>query len=125
MFFTKYDEQGRITEVGQLTTSLSSSSLLKFINEPDFPQIGKYTLSEITKTYYDKPKQQGIVQENLRGKVAATFVKPSLNAKDIIQTHYSYDQHGNVKQLWQQLPKLNRKTIQYEYDRYAEAFDFG
>ena len=32
------------------------------------------------------------------------------------QTWYSYDEHGNVKTLWQNLPTIGTKKIDYEFD---------
>ncbi len=35
---------------------------------------------------------------------------------DTVSTHYSYDIHGNVQSLWQQVPGLGQKRTDYVYD---------
>ena len=91
-----------------------------------------FTLSERTKTFYDIQEvlyPNGIdfivnpnEQKNLKNRVAAVVVieaeKTSEEQDDQIGavTRYSYDIHGNVDKLWQQLPELSEKTVEYNYD---------
>ena len=99
-----------------------------------------FELSERTKTYYgddnnailsDAPTGTTIVdpsqQHYLRNRVAAVAVYEEGESIGAV-TRYSYDIHGNVEQLWQQLPKIAiseniaediifpEKTVRYDYD---------
>ena len=141
--YTRYDELGRIKEVGEITEP--SGTLKKFctifgdyignmhnpdvINDENFNQwILANSRSQITRTFYDAPliSQTGITQENLRKRVATATYSDAYNSSDLVYdyaTHYSYDIHGNVKALWQDNPQLTGdlagqrfKRIDYDYD---------
>jgi RHS repeat-associated protein len=56
--YTKYDEQGRITEVGEMATTNPLSTLTVQLNDTNFPNAqapssNAYILTDITKTHYD------------------------------------------------------------------------
>ena len=122
--YTLYDSLGRIVEVGQVVNpsgisqaKAADTALIKaFINN------GLRT--EITHTYYDKPLLNAAGGSNLRNRIAAVaFYDQSVSYSLSYQTatHYSYDIHGNVKRLVQDIPALSaysRKLtyIDYEYD---------
>ncbi|MBE0662393.1 MAG: hypothetical protein IH597_07990, partial [Bacteroidales bacterium] len=132
--YTRYDELGRIYEVGELieagkpfedTTSRNEQALNEFIGS------GKRT--QVTHTFYDKTKliAPGFEQENLRNRVASVAYYNQLSFGQFTPgfnyhaynsaIHYSYDIHGNVDKLCNDLPLLNswkRRYIQthYEYD---------
>jgi RHS repeat-associated protein len=122
--YTLYDSLGRIVEVGQVVNHSSISqaeatdtALIKaFINDG--------TRTEITHTYYDKPLLNAAGGTNLRNRIAAVaFYNQNVSNPLSYQTatHYSYDIHGNVKRLVQDIPALStysRKLtyIDYEYD---------
>ncbi len=122
--YTKYDNLGRIVEVGKSTQDLDDC--IDYIDnqtdsESQYPTSGT---SEVTHTYYDAQSVLSssiMEQENLRNRVASVTIDedPSEGTYDHA-THYSYDVHGNVKELVQEYPildDLNRyKTIEYEYD---------
>ena len=117
--YTKYDQQGRTTEVGELTTTEALASLEDKLDEPDFPVSGPYALSDITRTYYDSVDvrlPEDFTQTYVRNRVAWTEV---LDAQDdTLTTHYAYDAHGNVKSLRQHVPGLGTgsKRTDYVYD---------
>ncbi len=111
--YTKYDEQSRIIEVGQLEGySFPTSDALKAsCNDSDFPE-STLTLSNITKTFYDDltgSTPGNIIQENLRGRVVQT-------ENENISTYYSYDVHGNVKSLAHLAPRFGMAKLDYAYD---------
>ena len=118
--YTKYDEQGRTVEVGELKTYIAISALVDSIDSPNFPTSGlsDFQLTDITRTHYDfgKPGVQSYFsQENLRTRVAWVEVTGKDGA-DTVSTYYTYDIHGNVKALLQALPGLKPKRTDYVYD---------
>jgi len=116
--YTKYDEQGRATEVGELETTVALSTLLTAVESPDFPKPSAYTLTDITRTYYDfkLDKIQGtFLQENLRTRVSYMEMIET-GFQDTVRTYYTYDIHGNVKAVMHAIPGLPDKRIDYVYD---------
>ena len=120
--YTKYDRQGRTTEVGELTTTEALASLEDKLDEPDFPVSGPYALSDITRTYYDSVDvrlPEDFTQTYVRNRVAWTEVLDA--QQDTITTHYAYDAHGNVRSLLQHVPGQSgspsaSKRTDYVYD---------
>jgi hypothetical protein len=142
--YTKYDGLGRIIEVGELTSTIAPNHLYDTptptvdLNNPAYPYnnswFGITAVKAVTRTYYDKAS--GIVmpnnilpngQENLRNRVARTTYQDEVdyNSPNNLTayqraTHYSYDLHGNVKELVQENKGVNLghafKTIGYTYD---------
>lgn len=123
--YTYFDAQGRITQVGQLenTTTLTqtiagneTSRLVWLASATDFEQV--------TRTYYDSLPGFGMATlTNLRKRVAVmTYEDVDDNNHSTYRsaTFYTYDIHGNVKQLWQynsDMPVAHRtKTMHYYYD---------
>ncbi len=113
--YTKYDELGRIIEVGESQEADWESNA----NDPDFPTTG----SEKVITVYSEP-YEGVVcggnaQRFLRNRVSYSYTDKDGNeatTHDQVYSFFSYDPHGNVEWLVQQLPELGRKTIAYDYD---------
>jgi RHS repeat-associated protein len=131
--YTKYDVQGRVTEVGELTTTNSEATLTTQLERTDFPkpQTGAptadtYVLTDITRTYYDLPNtniQTTFSQQQLRNRVS--WVEMLEKGKpDPVLTFYSYDIHGNVRSLLQQLPGLQSKRTDYLYDLVSGKVNF-
>ena len=134
--YTKYDELGRITEVGELTSSAAMSfavskditALKNWMTDPTTAASRK----EITLTTYDTVYPVSLVpyltQRNLRNRVSWTAVYATATARENIvdqtsATFYSYDIHGNVDTLLQDYAigsmqqSGNRfKKIVYDYD---------
>ena len=128
--YTKYDALGRIIEVGELTDFVPQNTNLvdyspctvasphdefqvieQLFTNPSFPT--GLAAREVVTTTYTTPgyvDYNGQPQENLRNRVS--FVATD----DGYTTFYSYDPHGNVAWLVQELPEIGRKTIRYEYD---------
>lgn len=147
--YTKYDELGRISMVGQLATydmEVTSGNTnippggtikdaLSNTNYPFNLTIVSNSHKEVTRTFYgDAPGFTPIVpasnfangyQDNLRSRVASVMIQSNYSTNTAIYdhaTHYSYDVHGNVKELIQDNPDMGRftgqrfKKIQYTYD---------
>lgn len=116
--YTKYDPIGRVIETGEMTTPDPLDSLVSRMRLPDFPQRPGYNCTDITVTVYDRAKSGTgayLVQENLRGRVSWT-AQLEKGKSDTLMTVYSYDPHGNVKTLVQQIPGLSVKKTEYQYD---------
>lgn len=129
--YTLFDAQGRITEVGQLTSN-ESITAANVANESWLASTISSAIStstEITKTFYDAPllaanTVPGFEQDNLRKRVATVAYYENYTANNLQlsnATHYAYDATGNVNQVVQDNPELNRfeerfKAIHYNYD---------
>jgi RHS repeat-associated protein len=128
--YTKYDNLGRIIEVGQVDmaspnaydsayfyNSANAAAISALLNDPAFPQSGgAYTLAQITQTFYDSPYSgSSITQQNLRGRVSATVYLPTISTTET-KTYYTYDIHGNVKTVAQDIPNFSPKQLDYTYD---------
>ncbi|MFD1001330.1 RHS repeat-associated core domain-containing protein [Ohtaekwangia kribbensis] len=113
--YTKYDEIGRVIEVGETTlTNAAFASLAASADVATFPATN--ALEKIN-TYYSQPANvtyQGNAQRNLLNRVSYSVVQ-NKNGK-ISTTYYSYDPHGNVEWLLQDVPGLGQLATAYEYD---------
>ena len=111
--YTKFDERGRVVEMG-----VSSDSVLGYVftadsllNDPDFPGDG----AERTYIAYDTSSGVNYLdatpQTFLRNRVSRTWTE------DTVVTYYSYDVHGNVEWVGQEIPGFPRVNYtRYEYD---------
>lgn len=127
--YTLYDDIGRITEVGEALTREEipyhkhESQVLYSEVKSDFLSDQTSIRREITRTYYDEAPFRNILprfeQQNLRPRVASVTYQDAEGAAYDRGTHYSYDIHGNVKTLVQEM-RVNgkdlRKRLDYEYD---------
>ena len=128
--YTKYDEQGRLAEVGQLEKKADGSELveaellvaLEDFKHTSFPLATNYQLDQRTITYYDKLPSEGlhndggftlIEGQNLRGRVVASELVESGETMANASL-YSYDVHGNVDLM--QTLSLHERKIRYDYD---------
>ncbi len=131
--YTLYDDIGRIREVGQLVKPAPG-----FSPENGFPKgnglmrafFKSNKRTEITRTFYDQPIHDNIDaefgpdgQENLHLRIATTAYYDSASCDTCYKyaTHFSYDVHGNVKHMIQDIKPLEIidhrfKHIAYEYD---------
>jgi len=145
--YTLYDDKGRIKEVGEKTESsdllldhvafksifgdmvsgyfnpdvINPDNYLTWINDPG-------SRTQVTHTYYDDVSFAIGSQENLRSRVASITYEDIFDDDSLTYnyaTHYSYDIHGNVKTLYQDIPALyfgignvshRFKKINYDYD---------
>jgi RHS repeat-associated protein len=133
--YTLYDSLGRITEVGQLTSSTvitdviakSASSLQTWFNNVASSR------NQVTQTQYDLEYGpiNGVLlsQKNLRNRVSYTQIINNIaDTYPASATYYTYDMHGNVDTLLQDFGNSsgvvnamnqsgNRfKKIVYDYD---------
>ncbi|WP_197060115.1 RHS repeat-associated core domain-containing protein [Sporocytophaga myxococcoides] len=131
--YTLYDKIGRGVEVGELITKATFSTP-KHESQVEYNAIELTFLTsgvkqQITSTYYDEVAfediLQGFEQMNLRPRVASvTYADKDLIDENGIRiydraTHYSYDIHGDVKTLVQEIKSggnLVTKRMDYDYD---------
>jgi RHS repeat-associated protein len=136
--YTLYDKLGRITEVGQKPQSADPNSRVP-AELDTWLAGGGFNKTQVTRTRYDLSYNEGsniltdppsiLVQRNLRNRVSYTMVYDAEpNPADILGTHsaatyYTYDIHGNVDTLLQDLRVAmlassgNRyKKLVYNYD---------
>jgi len=131
--YTLYDALGRITEVGQISssTAMTDAASRDTTSLANWISAAASSKKEITRTVYDiayDPLTLGVLKaSNLRNRVAWTAIYNDAAALDTngysAGTFYSYDIHGNVDTLVQDF-KLggmnvngNRwKKIVYSYD---------
>ncbi len=139
--YTRYDYLGRIAEVGQMDigydfVAMSLLSIAPLLNPVtnDYPNNLALVKTEVTNTYYGDdatytallPGSQFTAgsQQYLRSRVASVTIEDvddGVPATYNHATHYSYDVHGNVKELVQENPDLvsfiqSYKKINYQYD---------
>ncbi len=124
--YTRYDELGRVTEVGESQVS-EGLKLASKVEQMSFPTS---SMRQVTKTVYSDPADgifyepagslaSGQGQRYLQNRVSYSYLDEDGNESTIQDQHrsyYSYDVHGNVEWLVQQLPGLESKYIRYEYD---------
>jgi len=126
--YTKFDNLGRITEVGQIVKGpgevMTDDIARNTINLNNW--LKETNLSTNYKTYYDEANFNVIdtilfKPRNLRSRVVyTTYSEYSLTNYDHA-VHYSYDIHGNVKQIMREIKSLkpllqDNKIISYDYD---------
>ncbi|MFL5763620.1 MAG: peptidoglycan DD-metalloendopeptidase family protein [Bacteroidia bacterium] len=119
MSYTKYDELGRIIEVGELSKSVDPTQTE--LDDITYPTSGG---TQITVTKYSTPVGSatyfgGLPQRYLQNRVSYTYtdVDGSVSTSgDRVITFYSYDPHGNVEWMLQDVPEIGRSYIGYEYD---------
>lgn len=128
--YTFYDAQGRVYEVGQVTstTVISTSVTATMSAWETFVAAG--TREQVTSTYYDETLDASIESEfyggqnYLRKRVTSVTVEQTYDGTATTYdhaTHFSYDVHGNVNELIQDYPEFadhsqQFKHISYEYD---------
>ena len=122
--YTIYDDVNRVIEVGQVQNSIQVTR--KNVIDTSFVNsfLGSGVRSEITHTYYDTSLLANTQQLNLRNRISAVAYYDSSSFFPLgyqTATHYSYDPHGNVRRLVQDIPALNsfnrnHSIIEYDYD---------
>jgi RHS repeat-associated protein/uncharacterized repeat protein (TIGR01451 family) len=119
--YSSYDELGRIVEAGeaQLTGKTFPTDFL--VNgQADENVAQAITLAEkveyIQTTFNDRTTitYQGGEQRFLRNRVSQIY-NLDKNGQESY-TYYSYDPHGNVEWIVQDLPSIGQTTVAYEYD---------
>jgi YD repeat-containing protein len=118
--YVKYDALGRSIEAGQAEICSScdlttTAELSEKVNESDLPSSGEmrsytaYTDAHAS-AIYDDNNGTTQTQQYLLNRISYTY------NDDGIYTYYSYDPHGNVSWMIQQIPVLGMKYLKYEYD---------
>ncbi len=125
--YTRYDELGRIEQVGELRSSTDMSWDLAFNKVQNMPIATWFastagTHRQVTSSYYDV-LLFGTWQHNLRNRVASVTyseTEPANMGDYSTATHYSYDIHGNVNTLASENRLMpvghNLKYTHYVYD---------
>jgi RHS repeat-associated protein len=127
--YTKYDDLGRVIEVGKATNSVEGQ-VYKLFTEESFavtnantlsypfnsPGENYFSLTEITSTQYNGlANSGGINQNNTRNRVSSVKIRNKGSASDDIITYYDYDIHGNVKTLYHKVAVMNDRIFKTEY----------
>jgi RHS repeat-associated protein len=114
--YTKYDELGRIIEVGE-----SPSITIANVDDQSYPSSG--TRTERTLTYYTDAANihyfAGKTQRFLQNRVSYSIKDEDgdLTTKpDQVSTFFSYDPHGNVEWLIHNQSEVGLSYLAYEYD---------
>lgn len=111
--YSKYDALGRFIEGGLCSGSFMAASTPANLNDPNFPYTG---CTEVVETVYNQPSTSPVVPQGfLQNRVSYTIAREALAGEDV-KTIYSYDAHGNVATLYQIIPGLGQKQIDYTYD---------
>jgi RHS repeat-associated protein len=112
--YTKYDNLGRVTEVGE--SSEEAATFTSQVNNTVFPAQGIQKTVTVYSTPADISYLDGRRQHHLLNRVSYSYVEPGADASERSYTYYSYDVHGNVEWLCQQVPGLGRSYVRYEYE---------
>ncbi len=127
--YTDFDRLGRITEVGEVESQVELTDDIargkdKSLSWRDwlYPvSIPFGTKHEVVRTFYDKPIQFAVTQENLRNRIASVTYDYDGDGNYESASHYDYDINGNVQKLVQENRSMHYggnelKTIRYQYD---------
>ncbi|MEM9920768.1 MAG: RHS repeat-associated core domain-containing protein, partial [Bacteroidota bacterium] len=133
--YTKYDNLGRVIEVGEKQDpSVSYSQLTSWVFNDNLLQTwinsgAAENRRHVTRTYYDEAEFQvsafdNSEQLNLRNRVASKTVEAvNDNDEDTYDyaTHFSYDATGNARTMVQEIVALHPydhgyKRVDYDYD---------
>jgi RHS repeat-associated protein len=132
MSYTKYDALGRVKEAGEMPASSTPNT---DVDNQLYPASG---MTDIVVTNYSDPASVayfgGKPQRYLQNRVSWGYSDKDGNPAtpgDQVATYYSYDPHGNVEWLIQDIPEIGKNYVAYEYDlisgsvvkvKYNEAF---
>ncbi len=116
--YIKHDAFGRIIECGKG----HATDFASHVDDESYPSLG--TEEEKTFTYYTTASSDGIYtdgtttssQRYLLNRVSYTKAENQSGTTDDVYTYYSYDPHGNVEWLIQNLPDIGKQYIRFEYD---------
>lgn len=136
--YTLFDALGRMTQVGEkannglVETTYSGKQIDDALFTTWLNSGANNTRTEVTFTYYDVQfggiSTSIIIQINLRKRVASMSYEDVYDANDNTYqqaTHFSYDIHGNINHLVQDIPALNSISQQYKHIYYNYDFISG
>ncbi len=126
--YSRYDHLGRIVESGILfnftpTVGTNPMIITQLWDQLSFPNNlspgsvqkkevvhTEYTVSDPTVSYNGQP------QMHLRNRISHIWKDENNDGYGKNNTWYSYDEHGNVRWLKQELPVIGIKSMLYDYD---------
>ncbi len=124
--YTCFDALGRTVETGELASDFAPDP---YVDDKDFPDRWSMVRTQVVRTRYDEAVSEEIenhftkgTQENLRNRVVTALFYEEYGTPEYNHAvHFSYDIHGNVKELLQENKAVedeaNRiKKITYKYD---------
>jgi RHS repeat-associated protein len=128
--YTKYDALNRTIEVGQnnswATANPNPTTFQTNLNNfAGYPTTGtdrtitEYSNSTTTPTpliNYTFTGTGGTAQRYQRNRVSHVYRENTLTATGTAHSYYSYDPHGNVEWLRQDIPNFASSFVAYEYD---------
>ncbi len=116
--YTKYDELGRIIEVGESNEGFAE--LIMHKDKANFPSYGWQRTVTVYSDPTDETYLDGSTQRYLQNRVSYSYLDADgdeQTTNDRSTTYYSYDAHGNVEWQIQKIPHNTRKNyLSYEYD---------
>jgi hypothetical protein len=130
--YTQYDPLGRITEVGEISSSTVMDNVLSRNpgNLSSWFTNSASSRTQITRTTYDiaySPIAGFLSPVNLRNRVAWTALFDSAPEQDTggyaAATFYSYDIHGNVDTLLQDYKKGSMATAHNRFKKIVYGYD--
>ena len=96
---------------------LTNSFWNQFIDDPGYVSDKREVMNT---TYSESPAGFPYQQENLRNRVACVTFRQDASQNDYdVATYYSYDIHGNVKELWHHTPVMSGTDIEYIHLAYT------
>ncbi len=127
--YTLYDELGRLYETGRVSVheddTLTTPVAFIYTDFVDWLD-NDGDKSEVIRTFYDEARylMPGFLQRNLRNRVASiTYSERDFEDRYDHAFHYSYDIHGNVKKMINEIPafdafgeEIRYMRLDYEYD---------
>lgn len=122
--YTRYDELGRVIEIGEKTNAAAVTQLESLNDAALQSWMASGSNKQIARTQYNGPLSGfTLYQQNLRGRIASSTLDENGDGIYEAATHYSYDAIGNVATMWQEnklletnIPGQGIKQINYEYD---------
>lgn len=132
--YMKYDALGRVIEAGEAHEPLDI--FLTLTDEPWYPRIADPDADQRVFTYYTKRPEDasdsvpsswslpskhgesitGHYQRFTLNRVAYVIASQKEEPDSLVETTYSYDPHGNVEWVRQDLPLLGTNYVEYDYD---------
>ncbi len=132
--YTIYDALNRITEVGEKSsnTPIETTRIGLQIDEGQYlawiAAGGSATRTEVTMTFYDQQMAPSgvLVQNNLRKRLSSVYymdvhtnISSGATSGYEHATHYTYDIHGYMPGIVQDIPALASVNNQYKYIDYS------